>query len=132
MQPLTKKRLKAFAIDIAVSTVVSLGVETLLRKKIKSEFVHAIVTPTVVMYGLEYVQMRKCGQTLGYKQQGLTLTDEEGNTPTCEQLTKRMFYRDYVSTVKYLTDRKQFEQKEGAILPHDAFTHTVVHEGNTK
>ncbi len=68
--PLQKKRTKAFLIDLAISSVVTVGVEYVLRKKVKNEVVHALVTPTVVMWALEYAQLRQNGQTIGYKKNG--------------------------------------------------------------
>ena len=73
MKSMTKKRLGAVMIDSVIATTVSLGVEYLLRKKVKNEFIHTVVTPTVVFWGLEYAQLRKNGQTLGYKAMGLGL-----------------------------------------------------------
>jgi len=46
---------------------VTAGVEYILRKKLKNEAIHAIVTPSVVMWSLELVQMRKKEQTVGMK-----------------------------------------------------------------
>ena len=126
MKSMTKKRLAAVMLDSVVAATVSLGVEYLLRKKIKNEFVHTVVTPTVVFWGLEYAQLRKSRQTLGYKAVGLTLENEDGSQPTDAQIEKRIMYRDTMSTFDYLKDRQHFEQQEGAILPHDRFAQTVV------
>ncbi|MFJ7737712.1 RDD family protein [Lysinibacillus sp. NPDC097287] len=128
MQSVTKKRTKAFLIDVAVSSVVTAGVEYFLRKKVKNEAVHALVTPTVVMWALEYAQLRQNGQTIGYKAMGLTLENEEGSELTSSQILKRMAYRDTVSTFDYLKDPKAFEEQDGEILPHDRFSSTVVKE----
>ena len=128
MKSITKKRLAAVMIYSVVLATVSLGVEYLLRKKIKSEFVHAVVTPTVVFWGLEYAQLRKSGQTLGYKAMGLALENEDGSKPTDAQITKRIMYRDTISTFDYLKDRQHFEDQDGARLPHDRFAHTIVKE----
>ncbi|MFJ7952127.1 RDD family protein [Lysinibacillus sp. NPDC096418] len=128
MESITKKRAKAFMIDVAVSSVVTVGVEYLLRKKVKNEAVHALVTPTVVMWALEYAQLRQNGQTIGYKAMGLTLENEEGSELKPGQILKRMAYRDTVSTFDYLKDPKEFEKQEGEILPHDRFSSTVVKE----
>ena len=128
MKSITKKRLAAVMIDSVVATTVSLGVEYLLRKKVKNEFVHSVVTPTVVFWGLEYAQLRKNGQTLGYKALGLTLENEDGSKPTDAQIAKRILYRDTISTFDYLKDRQHFEEQDGATLPHDRFAQTVVKE----
>ena len=128
MKPITKKRLAAVMIDSVISATVALGVEYLLRKKVKSEFIHTIVTPTVAFWGLEYVQLRKSGQTLGYKAMGLALENEDGSKPSDAQIAKRIMYRDTMSTFDYLKDRQHFEDQDGARLPHDRFSHTVVKE----
>ncbi|RCW74955.1 RDD family protein [Saliterribacillus persicus] len=128
MNELTKKRTKAIGIDLAISSIVTAGVEYLLRKKVKSEAVHNLVTPTAVLWALEYVQLSCNGQTLGYKAMGLTLQNEDGQTPTCSQIAKRMVYRDTVSTIDYLKDRKGFEGEDGSVLPHDRYAGTLVRE----
>ncbi|MFY0517904.1 RDD family protein [Lysinibacillus sp. UGB7] len=128
MKSITKKRTKAFLIDMAISTAVTAGVEYFLRKKVKNEAVHALVTPTVVMWALEYVQLRQNGQTIGYKKMGLALEHEDGSQPTSNQILKRMAYRDTVSTFDYLKNPKAFEKQQGEILPHDRFSETIVKE----
>lgn len=128
MKNITKKRTKAFLIDLAISSAVTAGVEYVLRKKIKNEAFHAIVTPTVVLWSLEYAQLRKSGQTYGYKKMGLTLEDQEGKALDCKQIVKRMAYRDIWSTIDYIKDRKGFEQGEGELLPHDKYAGTIVKE----
>ncbi|MGM8212188.1 RDD family protein [Virgibacillus sp. W0430] len=128
MKAITKKRTKAFFIDLAVSTAVTAGVECLLRKKVKKEAIHALLTPTLVMWTLEYAQLRKTGQTIGYKQLGLTLEGEHGAKLTRRQLIKRMAYRDTVSSFSYLGNRQAFEKNEGKQLPHDFYAGTIVKE----
>ncbi|MGG4490228.1 RDD family protein [Metabacillus idriensis] len=126
MKSITKKRTKAFLIDLAISSALTAGVEYFLRKKVKSEVVHALITPTIVMWTLEYAQMRQRGQTIGYKKMGLALENEDGSELTPCQIIKRIGFRDTVSTLDYLKSRKTFEVQEGAILPHDRFSGTVV------
>ena len=128
MKSITKKRTKAYFIDFAISALVTAGVEQLLRKKVKSEFVHAVITPTVVMWSLEYIQLRQCSQTMGNKAMGLVLENEEGSQLTSKQIIKRIAYRDTISTFDYLKDRKGFEGEEGSVFPHDAFANTSVKE----
>lgn len=67
MKSITTKRTAAYMIDVAISTTVTFGIEYFLRKKVKNEAVHALVTPTVVMWALEYAQLRNKGQTIGYQ-----------------------------------------------------------------
>jgi len=128
MKSITKKRTKAILIDAAISGIVTAGVEYLLRKKVKSEVVHNLITPTAVLWALEYAQLSKNGQTIGYKAAGLTLENEDGTTPTGCQLMKRMAYRDIVSPFEYVTSRKTFEGQDGAVMPHDRIAGTVVRE----
>ncbi|MGE7694137.1 RDD family protein [Lysinibacillus sp. NPDC094177] len=128
MKSITKKRTKAFLIDLAISSAVTVGVEYVLRKKVKNEAIHAIVTPTVIMWSLEFAQLRKKGQTVGYKKMGLILENENGPKLTSAQIMKRMAYRDSISTFDYLKNPKAFEQQNGQLLPHDSFSSTVVKE----
>ncbi|MDN4493470.1 RDD family protein [Ureibacillus aquaedulcis] len=128
MKAITKKRRNAFLIDLAISGAVNAGVEYLLRKKIKNEAFHALVTPTAVLWTLEYVQLRKSGQTLGYKAAGLVMENASGADITPAQIVKRMAYRDLIGTVDYVFRRKSFEGQNGEILPHDRVAGTVVKE----
>ena len=130
MKTLTKKRAKAFAIDMAIATAVTGVVEVLLRKKVKNEFIHVVVTPSLVTYGLEYLQLKNSGQTIGYKQQGLKLVSEDAAPLEGCTLVKRMLYRDYISSFRYIANRKDFAQHDGAVLPHDAKTHCYVQQKN--
>lgn len=103
-----------------------MGLNTSYEKKVKNEAVHALVTPTVVLWALEYAQLRKNGQTIGYKAMGLALENEDGRPLSACQIIKRMAYRDTISTFDYLKDRQAFEQQHGQRLPHDSFAGTVV------
>lgn len=51
MKEITKKRRNAFLIDAAISSVVNAGVEHLLRKRIKTEAFHMLITRQL-FYGL--------------------------------------------------------------------------------
>ena len=126
MKKISKKRPSAYLLDAVVSGVVTAGVEHLLRKKIKNEAFHALVTPTVVMWTLEYAQLRKSGQTLGYKTMGLKLNSSVGNELTSGQIIKRMAYRDTISPFNYIKNRKAFEGENGALFPHDRKANTMV------
>lgn len=130
MESITKKRAIAFLMDTAISTAVTLGVEYFLRKKVKNEVVHTLVTPTAMLWALEYAQLRKNGQTIGYKAMGLVLEHEEGHELSDRQIIKRMAYRDTISSFHYLKSRQAFEQQQGQCLPHDSFAGTVVKEKN--
>lgn len=132
MKELTKKRTKAVLIDTAVATAVSIGIEAALKSITKknrtAETIYAVVLPTAVMWGLEACQMRRSGQTLGYKAMGIKLETTDGHIPSAEQVLKRATYRDIMSTVDYLKDRKGFEGTDGSTLPHDVKSGTRVVE----
>ncbi|MFC4354983.1 RDD family protein [Chryseomicrobium palamuruense] len=134
MKELSKKRTKAILIDTVIATAVSIGIETALKSVTKknrsAEAVYATLLPTFVMWGMEAIQMKNNGQTLGYKAVGLKLETEDGQNPSCEQVLKRAVYRDMVSTFDYLKDRKGFEGKDGSAYPHDQKFGTVVREVN--
>lgn len=119
MRPLTKKRTQAVLIDSVIAGLVSYGVEQIVRKKVKSEFVHTVITPTLVAYALEAFQMSRGGQTLGYKLMGLELRNDDGSPVTAEQAFRRALHRDTRSIATYVKDRTHFELEEGAVLPHD-------------
>lgn len=65
----------------------------------------------MVLWALEYAQLRKNGQTIGYKAMGLALENEDGRPLSAGQIIKRMAYRDTISTFDYLKDRQAFEQR---------------------
>lgn len=134
MKELSKKRTKAVLIDTMVAMAVSVGIETALKSVTKknrsAEAVYATLLPTFVMWGLEAVQMKNSGQTLGYKAMGLKLETEDGQNPSCEQVLKRAVYRDMLSTFDYLKDRKGFEGEDGSVFPHDQKYGVVVRETN--
>ncbi|MDN5708036.1 MAG: RDD family protein [Planococcus sp. (in: firmicutes)] len=125
MDALTKKRGKALAIDLAISGAVNGVVEPLLRKKVKQEWVHALVTPTVLFWGLEYVQLKTRGQTIGQKVAGIQIENADGGELTGEQILKRVAHRDSIMTLQWF---KQRGQDMGAQMPHDRYAHTLVRE----
>lgn len=126
MENLTKKRTKAYFIDMAISTVVTISLDSFLRKRIKNDTIHTWLTPSVIMWGLEYVQMKRSKQTVGYKLMGLSLENQSDSETTSKQLIKRMIYRDLISF--FLIKSKNFERDEGAVLPHDHYASTQVKE----
>ncbi|WJY28043.1 MULTISPECIES: RDD family protein [Sporosarcina] len=128
MKEITKKRLKAYMIDHAVNAAVTAFTEYLLRKKVKSEAVHNLVTPSVIAGTLEFAQLYTKGQTVGYRLTGLQLEDENGGKPSGVQIAKRIVYRESVSGIQYFTHRKTFEQEGGRQLPQDRFAGTIVEE----
>lgn len=128
MEKITKKRIKAYFIDLAISAAATAGVEYFLRKKVKSETVHSVIVPTVIMCSLEYMQLKRSGQTIGYKQMGLVLEDRNKADLSGKQILKRMAYRDMLSTFKYLGSPQKFECEQGAVLPQDVVAGTVVRE----
>lgn len=131
MEPLIKKRMKALLIDSLVSSAASLAVEGVFRAATKNkknagtEFCYNVVLPTVTFWGMEYLQLRRSGQTIGHKMQGITIESKDGMALTDEQIVKRLIHRDSVGTFAYLKDRKTFD---GERLPHDFYAGTVVKE----
>lgn len=126
MKPMVKKRLKGFLIDLAISTTVSAGIEYMLRKKVKNEVVHGVVTPTTVMWALEYIQLRQCGQTVGQKAMKIMVADKQGCNLSSKQIIKRMAYRDTLSTFDYLRNRHKFTGENGERFSHDRYARTEV------
>ena len=125
MDKLLKKRGKAFAVDLMVSAAVTAAVEPLLRKKIKQEWFHALITPTAVFWGLEYAQLKTCGQTVGHKTAGIKIENADGGELTGEQILKRVAHRDSVMALQWFKERGQ---ETSAQMPHDRYAHTVVRE----
>ncbi|MCM3757391.1 RDD family protein [Sporosarcina aquimarina] len=128
MKSITKKRTKAYFIHLAISTAVVGAAEFFLRKKVKNEAIHALVTPTVVYSTLECVQLFRSGQTIGYKKMGLRLESKDGSVLNNKQIMKRMFYRDTFNAFQFMGNRQEFEKSGGEILPHDSYARTVVKE----
>lgn len=128
MNKLMKKRLKAMAIDIAISTGVTLVLDPLIRKRIKNKAAYDVIVPTVVFWGLEYAQLRTKGQTVGHKAAGIVIDTTDGSALGTEQIMKRLMHRDSISTLSYLADREKFAFYEGTKLPHDLYADTVVKE----
>ncbi|MGK7379308.1 RDD family protein [Planococcus sp. 1R117A] len=126
MKALSKKRSKAMFIDFIAATAALAALEAAVPKKIKSNPVYSVVVPTLVVWGLEYAQLARSGQTLGYKAQGLILESEDGHKPSGKQIAKRFLYRDIKSPIDLIKNREGFEKLEGAKLPHDVYAHTVV------
>ena len=128
MNDLTKKRLKAMLIDMAVSSAVSAALEPLVKTKVKSGFVPNVIMPSVVLWGLEAAEIGLAGQTLGQKAMGIKIVTTSGGKPTTGQLLKRAMHRDSLSSISYLKDRKSFEKNGGAVFPHDRYAGTLVKE----
>lgn len=128
MNSITKKRIKAYFIDFVVSGLAVGTVEYLLRKKVKSEVVHILITPVVVPWSLECIQLKISGQTLGYKIMGLSLEGADTSDLTRKQIAKRMLYRQTVSPFKFLAHPIEFSKINGNALPHDHAANTFVRE----
>lgn len=128
MDNLMKKRVKGILIDTTISTAVSVAVEQAVKKKVKNSFFQAVLAPAVVLYGLEYAQLRISGQTIGQKVMGLEIQSETGKELTTKQIVKRMVHRDTISFIVYLKDRKKYNAFSGVKFPHDVYAETVVKE----
>lgn len=123
-----KKRLKAMAIDLAISTGVTVILDPLLRNKVKNKAAYDVIVPTAVFWGLEYAQLLARGQTVGHKAAGIIIDTTDGSAISSEQIIKRILHRDSISTFSYLKDRGKYEFYEGTKLPHDLYADTVVKE----
>lgn len=128
MNELTKKRGKAILIDTAISTAATLALEPFFKKETKKSFLYTMAVPTAIFWGLEYVQLRTRGHTIGQKAMGIEIRDEAGGELNSEQILKRLIHRDTVATISYLKDREQFDAQNGARFPHDIYSGTVVKE----
>ncbi|WP_203334511.1 RDD family protein [Planococcus beigongshangi] len=128
MNKLMKKRLKAMAIDLAISTGVTVILDPLLRNKVKNKAAYDVIVPTAVFWGLEYAQLLARGQTVGHKAAGIIIDTTDGSAISSEQIIKRILHRDSISTFSYLKDRGKYEFYEGTKLPHDLYADTVVKE----
>lgn len=128
MNDLTKKRLKAVITDTAIANALAFSVEPLMRKKIKNNFFHAVVTPTVLLWGLEYAQTKWIGRTIGQQVEGIKVVSEGGGELTSQQILKRIVYRDLISPQKYWKEREKYTVFAGSKFPHDVYANTVVKE----
>ena len=128
METITKKRIGAYLIDLAVATAATAGVEYFLRKRVKSETVNSVILPTVIMGSLEFLQLKSNGQTVGYRMTGLQLKSRECVNLTSGQILKRAVYREILGTCKYFSNPKNFEKNNGAVLPQDVVAGTIVRE----
>ena len=128
MNRLMKKRIKAMAIDTAITMGVTALLEPLVRNKLKNKAVYDAVAPSLIFWGLEYAQMRISGQTIGHKAAGIVIDTTDGSEMTSTQILKRLVHRDTISTLSYLRDRDKYDFYEGTKLPHDVYADTVVKE----
>lgn len=128
MRDITKKRVKAYLIDLAVSTTVSLVTESILEKKFKSPTYYNLVHPTLIQWSLEYAQLKRGGQTLGYRLTGLKLESTNGEQLTSSQVLKRMAYRDSIGAYSYFKNRERFEGEDGSQFPYEHAAGVKVRE----
>lgn len=128
MNKLMKKRMKATAVDTAISIGIVSALEPLVRKKVKNKAVYDAIAPSLVFWGLEFAQMRFSGQTVGQKVAGIIIDTTDGSALSNEQILKRLIHRDTISTFAYLRDRPKYDFYEGTKLPHDLYADTVVKE----
>lgn len=128
MNRLMKKRIKAMAIDTAITMGATALLEPLVRNKLKNKAVYDAVAPSLIFWGLEYAQIRLSGQTIGHKAAGIVIDTTDGSELTSGQILKRLIHRDTVSTLSYLRDRAKYDFYEGTKLPHDLYADTVVKE----
>lgn len=128
MNELTKKRTSAIVIDVMIANGVVLVVEPILKKKIKSEFFHAMVTQSVVLWALEYTQVKLTRQTAGQRIAGIKIESENGEELTSKQIIKRVLHRDFPSLLQYWRNREEYDAYQGKKFPHDVYAGTVMKE----
>lgn len=128
MNRLMKKRIKAMAIDTAITMGATALLEPLVRNRLKNKALYDAVAPSLIFWGSEYAQMRLSGQTIGHKAAGIVIDTTDGSELTSVQILKRLVHRDTVSTMSYLRDRAKYDFYEGTKLPHDLYADTVVKE----
>lgn len=128
MNQLAKKRAKAILIDTAVSTGVSVLMESLLRKKMKNDFFYVAVLPTLTLWGLECVQIKANGQTAGQKMMDIKVVSDKGGELSSGQILKRAVHRDSISPFSFLINRAHYAMYKGAKYPHDIYADTKVVE----
>lgn len=128
MNRLMKKRIKAMAVDTAITMGITAILEPLVRNKLKNKAVYDTVAPSLIFWGLEYAQLRMSGQTIGHKAAGIVIDTTDGSELTSTQILKRLVHRDSISMLSYLRDRDKYDFYEGTKLPHDLYADTVVKE----
>ncbi len=128
MKKLMKQRIKAMAIDTAITMGITFALDPLLRNKLKNKAAYDAIAPTLIFWGLEYTQLRTSGQTIGHKAAGIVIDTTDGSALSSSQIVKRLIHRDTISTISYLRDREKYDFYEGTKLPHDVYANTVVKE----
>ncbi|ADH99359.1 RDD family protein [Salisediminibacterium selenitireducens] len=125
---LFKRRIAAHLIDSAIATTIAWG----MARKCDRNSGRRESSPAAVMWGLELLQTKIAGQTLGQRIMKIKTVNEQGETPSAYQLSKRMIYRDTVGQMVYLIKRRSYLERGGAEFPHDVFTGTKVIRMNNK
>lgn len=128
MKRLMKKRMKAMAIDTAITMGVTAALEPLFRNKLKNKAAYDTIAPSLVFWGLEFAQMRMSGQTIGHKVAGIVIDTTDGSAMSSDQIVRRLIHRDSISMFSYLRDREKYDFYEGTKLPHDLYADTVAKE----
>lgn len=74
MEQLTKRRAKAYVIDSVIATALGNVLSYLwLKGSGKSSFVTEVAIPYFTMWGLELMQMKWRGRTIGHDKAGIRL-----------------------------------------------------------
>lgn len=121
---LVKRRVAAHMIDSVIATTIAWTV----TRKCNRESGWRESAPAGVMWGLELLQTKLTGQTVGQRIMNIKTVNEQGLSPTAYQLTKRMIYRDTVGQAIYLIKRRAYQERGGTEFPHDVFAKTKVIE----
>lgn len=127
MEELTRKRTKALVIDSVIAAAAGGVLSHLWRKRTgKTGFMSEVAIPQLTMWGLELLQMKRRGRTIGHDVAGIRIQSEDGEVPDTLQLMKRMLHRETVSQLILLTRRGEYQAYKGTRFPHDTFANTVV------
>ena len=126
---LFKRRIAAHMIDSAIATTIAWS---MTRKRDRNSGWRESA-PAAVMWGLELLQTTIAGQTLGQRIMKIKTVNEQGETPSVYQLSKRMIYRDTVGQMIYLIKCRSYLERGGSEFPHDVFAGTkMIQTNNTK
>lgn len=127
MEELTRKRAKALVIDSMIAAAVGGILSYLWRKRSgKSDFTSEVAIPQLTMWGLELVQMKRRGRTIGHDIAGIRIESEHGEAPGTVQLLKRILHRETLSQLLLLTRQSEYQIYKGTKFPHDVYAKTVV------
>lgn len=89
MRKLTKKRFKAFLIDITILGALGLFILIILMANTSMDFLHVIGLTTVIIYGLFFCKDVINGQSIGKRIFKLQIVTEKGETANMQSIIIR-------------------------------------------